>query len=145
MIYAVIDTNVVVSAVLSRLRSDANTAKILEYVFSGKVIPVYDQEIIEEYIEVLCRPKFSFDRKLIDLVVDHIRRVGISSDRLQSNEEFPDKDDIVFYEVTLSQLNKDEHTYLVTGNIRHFPAKSFVVTPKEFVEVVEKMISFELF
>ena len=137
MIYAVIDTNVVVSAVLSRLRSDANTAKVLEYVFSGKVIPVYNEEIIDEYTEVLSRPKFGFDRKLVELLVDHIRRVGISSDRLNSDEDFPDKDDIVFYEVTLSQLSRDEHTYLVTGNIKHFPAKSFVVTPKEFVEIVE--------
>ena len=137
MIYAVIDTNVVVSAVLSRLRSEANTAKVLEYVFSGKVIPVYNQEIIEEYIEVLSREKFRFDRKLVELLVDHIRRVGISSDRLNSDEDFPDKDDIVFYEVTLFQLSRDEHTYLVTGNIKHFPAKSFVVTPKEFVEIVE--------
>ena len=137
MIYAVIDTNVVVSAILSRLKSDTNTAKVLEYTFSGKVRPVYNGEIIEEYVEVLSRPKFKFDRKLVDLVVDHIRRVGISSDRLQSNEDFPDTDDIVFYEVTLSQLSRDEHTYLVTGNIRHFPAKSFVVTPKEFVEIVE--------
>lgn len=137
MIYAVIDTNVVVSAVLSRLRSDANTAKVLEYVFSGKIIPVYNEEIIEEYIEVLSREKFRFDRKLIDLLIDHIRRVGMSSDRLDSDEDFPDKDDIVFYEVTLSQLSRNEHTYLVTGNIRHFPAKSFVVTPKEFAEIVE--------
>ena len=137
MIYAVIDTNVVVSAALSRLRSDANTAKVLEYTFSGRVTPVYNEEIIDEYTEVLSRPKFGFDRKLVELLVDHIRRVGISSDRLQSDEDFPDKDDIVFYEVTLSQLSRDEHTYLVTGNIKHFPAKSFVVTPKEFVEIVE--------
>lgn len=137
MIYAVIDTNVVVSAALSRLRSDANTAKVLEYTFSGRVTPVYNEEIIDEYTEVLSRPKFGFDRKLVELLVDHIRRVGISSDRLNSDEDFPDKDDIVFYEVTLSQLSRDEHTYLVTGNIRHFPAQSFVVTPKEFVEIVE--------
>ena len=64
MIYAVIDTNVVISAVLSRLRSDANTAKVLEYVFSKEVISVYNQEIIEEYIEVLSREKFRFDRRL---------------------------------------------------------------------------------
>ena len=122
---------------MSRLRSDANTAKVLEYTFSGRVTPVYNEEIIDEYTEVLSRPKFGFDRKLVELLVDHIRRVGISSDRLNSDEDFPDKDDIVFYEVTLSQLSRDEHTYLVTGNIKHFPAKSFVVTPKEFVEIVE--------
>lgn len=136
MIYVILDTNVVVSAMLSRLRSDAATAKTLEYVFLGKVVPVYNDEIIDEYIEVLSRPKFRFDKVLINSVINHIRRVGISSDRLQSDEEFPDKDDIVFYEVTLSQLKKDEHTYLVTGNLKHFPMKSFVVTPREFVEIV---------
>jgi predicted nucleic acid-binding protein len=136
MIYVILDTNVVVSAMLSRLRSDAATAKTLEYVFLGKVVPVYNDEIIDEYIEVLSRPKFRFDKELINIVISHIRRVGISSDRLQSDEEFPDKDDVVFYEVTLSQLKKDEHTYLVTGNLKHFPMKSFVVTPREFVEIV---------
>ena len=136
MIYAVLDTNVVVSAMLSRLRSDAATARTLEYVFLGKVIPVYNDEIIDEYIEVLSRPKFRFDKQLISIVINHIRRVGISSDKLKSEEDFPDKDDIVFYEVTLSQLQKDEHTYLVTGNLKHFPVKSFVVTPREFVDIV---------
>ena len=135
MIYVILDTNVVVSAMLSRLRSDAATAKTLEYVFLGKVVPVYNDEIIDEYIEVLSRPKFRFDKELINIVISHIRRVGISSDRLQSDEEFPDKDDVVFYEVTLSQLKKDEHTYLVTGNLKYFPMKSFVVTPREFVEI----------
>ena len=60
MLYAILDTNVVVSAMLSRLRSDAATAKTLEYVFLGKVVPVYNDEIIDEYIEVLSRPKFRF-------------------------------------------------------------------------------------
>jgi len=36
MIYVILDTNVVVSAMLSRLRSDATTAKTLEYVFLEK-------------------------------------------------------------------------------------------------------------
>ena len=138
MIYAVLDTNVIVSAMLSRLQSDTATARTLEYVFLGKVIPVYNDEIINEYIEVLSRPKFNFDQKLINIVISHIRRAGIFLDRLQSEEDFPDKDDIVFYEVTLSQLQKNEHTYLVTGNLKHFPAKSFVVTPREFVDIVEK-------
>ena len=85
---------------------------------------------------MIFRVKFRFDKELINIVISHIRRVGISSDRLQSDEEFLDKDDVVFYEVTLSQLKKDEHTYLVTGNLKHFPMKSFVVTPREFVEIV---------
>ena len=137
MIYAVIDTNVVVSAVLSRLRSEANTAKVLEYTFSGRVTPVYNEEIIDEYTEVLSRPKFGFDRKLVELLVDHIRRVGISSDRLNSDEEFPDKDDIVFFEIVMSARTTMD-AYLVTGNMKHYPVRSYIVTPREMIDIIEK-------
>ena len=45
----------------------------------------------------------------------------------------PDPNDIVFYEVKMSK----EETYLVTGNIKHFPKKPFVVTPREMVEIID--------
>lgn len=45
----------------------------------------------------------------------------------------PDPKDIVFYEVALSK----EDSYLVTGNIKHFPVKPFVVTPTEMVKMME--------
>ena len=138
MIYAVIDTNVVVSALLSGLQTNTAPAKTLEYALFGKVIPVYNDEIIDEYLEVLNRPKFRFDKRLVNIVVSHIIRTGICSDRFPSDEFLSDKDDIVFYEVTLSQLQKDEHTYLVSGNLKHFPSKTFVVSPREFTEIVEK-------
>jgi len=38
--------------------------------------------------------------------------MGISSERVHSDEVFPDQDDVVFYEVALSK----EDAYLVTGN-----------------------------
>ena len=41
--------------------------------------------------------------------------------------------DVVFYEVTLSK----EDAYLVTGNIKHFPQKPFVVTPAEMIAIIE--------
>ena len=59
--------------------------------------------------------------------------VGLKLGRTTSFEGvFPDPKDVVFYEVTLS---KDD-AYLVTGNIKHFPQKPFVVTPAEMVSIL---------
>ena len=58
-IYAVIDTNVIVSALMSRHR-DSATVKILDYLYDRTIVPVYSDEILEEYASVLKRPKFNF-------------------------------------------------------------------------------------
>ena len=51
----------------------------------------------------------------------------------------PDPKDIIFYAVTLTTRDKD--TFLVTGNGKHFPAKSFIVTPAELMDILEKIKS----
>ena len=61
-IYAVIDTNVIVSALLSR-NHDSATVKVLDYLYDRVIVPVYNNEIIEEYEAVLRRPKFNFRKK----------------------------------------------------------------------------------
>lgn len=43
--YAVIDTNVLLSALLSK-NEDSATVKVLNAVFEGKIIPLYHQEIL---------------------------------------------------------------------------------------------------
>lgn len=53
-IYAVIDTNVLVSALLAK-RPDSASVQILERLFSGDIIPMYNEEIVAEYVEVLSR------------------------------------------------------------------------------------------
>lgn len=131
-IYAVIDTNVLVSALLPS-QGITNPAVILGEIMRGRIIPVYNDEIISEYVEVLSREKFHFRQTSIKTVVNHIKRIGLKVVRTKSWEEvFPDLKDVVFYEVTLS---KDD-AYLVTGNIKHFPKKPFVVTPAEMVAIL---------
>ena len=131
-IYAVIDTNVIVSALLSK-NSHSSTTIVYEAILDGLLIPVYNDEILKEYLDVLSRKKFPFakeDIQNIELLLTHI---GIKMDRTKANEEiFPDQKDVVFYEVALSK--KD--AYLVTGNIKHYPKKPFVVTPAEIVEIL---------
>ena len=131
-VYAVIDTNVLVSALLPSQKV-SNPTMVLREVFRGRITPVYNEEILDEYKEVLSREKFHIHQARIDTVVNHIKNTGLELERTKSWEGVvPDPKDIVFYEVTLS---KDD-AYLVTGNIKHFPQKPFVVTPAEMVEIL---------
>ena len=131
-IFAVIDTNVIVSAMLSK-KSDSSVIKVLNAVLSKRIVPMYNPEILSEYREVLARKKFRLPPLLVSSVIDQIEKQGISSERVCSNESFPDTDDRVFYEVALS---KDD-AYLVTGNARHFPKTRIVVSPSEMLDILE--------
>ena len=129
--YAVIDTNVLVSALLSS-NTESPTVVLLDMIVNRTIIPLYNEEIIQEYNEVLGRSKFHFTQERFDAVLKAIRS-GISADRTPTEWDFPDEDDVVFYEVALSV----DEAYLVTGNIRHFPPVSKVVTPAEMLQIIQ--------
>ena len=132
--YAVLDTNVMVSALLGASHM-SNPTKVMKAVTEGNLVPLYNQEIIDEYREVLSRKKFPFSSDLIESVLKVIVTNGLYLDRTTAIDEvFPDPKDIVFYEVSLSK----EGSFLVTGNLKHFPEKSFVVTPAEMIEIINK-------
>jgi putative PIN family toxin of toxin-antitoxin system len=135
-IYAIIDTNVIIAALLSR-HQDSATVQIIDHLYDRTIIPVYNDEIIEEYATVLSRPKFKFSEETILATLEAIQKGGIHAERISSNEQLPDPKDIVFYEVALSV----EDSYLVTGNIRHFPQKPFVVTPAEMLQIIRAIKS----
>ncbi len=133
-IYAVFDTNILVSAMISK-RSDTAVVMALDTLLAGEVTPLYNDEIISEYREVLHREKFHLPESLVDRVIGHIEKTGVQSNRVHSDEVFPDADDVVFYEVALSQ----EESFLVTGNTKHFPQTPIVVTPLEFLKKIGKI------
>ncbi len=93
--YAVIDTNVIVSALWSK-NGESSTVKVLNALFANKIIPLFNAEILEEYHRVLSRPKFPFKNETIVNTIKFIKDYGIHSERISSEEYFPDKDDIVF-------------------------------------------------
>ena len=64
-------------------------------------------------------------------MMEMILEKGIQLDRTKADEIFRDPKDVVFYEVALSK----EGSYLVTGNIKHFPKSPIVVTPAEFLSI----------
>ncbi len=133
--YAVIDTNVLVSALLSS-NDDAATVRVLEKLFGGEIVPIYSNEITNEYREVLQRRKFGFSPELVDYLLSAIEKFGILVDPTPSGVILPDMKDVPFYEVVLEK--RDDNAYLVTGNIKHFPKEPFVVTPRELLEIIEK-------
>ena len=61
--YVVIDTNVLVSAVL---KSHSVPGSIVELAFDGPIIPILNEAIEKEYREVLSRPKFHLPEDLIE-------------------------------------------------------------------------------
>ena len=130
--YVVIDTNVLVSSLLKR---DSIPAKILDLVISGIIVPLFNEEILEEYAEVLSRKEFGFLVEDIGKLLNFIVQKGLLLEKTAVQETLPDPDDAVFYEIVMS-ARKNRDAYLVTGNIRHFPAKNFVVTPREMLEIV---------
>ena len=46
----------------------------------------------------------------------------------------PDMKDLPFYEVVMEK--RDDGAYLVTGNLRHFPKETFIVTPRELLDLL---------
>ena len=133
MIKAVIDTNVIVSAYITK-NLEAATSKVWEAVLQCKLTPIFNDEILSEYSEVLHREKFGIPKHLIKWALDTIVTNGVRGERVLSDEFFPDQKDVVFYEVAMSK----EDAYLVTGNTKHFPKKPIVVTPAEMLEILQR-------
>ncbi|MBQ8667103.1 MAG: putative toxin-antitoxin system toxin component, PIN family [Lachnospiraceae bacterium] len=133
--YAVFDTNVLISSLLTR-KTDTATAKVVDAIAEQKIIPLYNEEIFEEYEEVLNRPKFPFSKERIERVLEMIRQYGVIVHPSPTGEVLPDEDDLVFYEVVMEK--RDDDAYLITGNIKHFPKRSYIVTPAEMMDLIEK-------
>ena len=93
--YAVIDTNVIVAALLSK-NSDAATVKILKELAGGSIIPLYHSEILAEYEEVLSRDKFPIAQTTVAKILGIVRRFGVQANPVQTDEIFQDLDDRIF-------------------------------------------------
>ncbi len=131
-VYAVIDTNVLVSALMSG-NPESNSLKIIRAITEEMIVPLYNDEILEEYSEVLSREKFHFLPEDIRDAINLLKEVGVESNRIEEHEDMPDPKDVVFYEVSLSK----DGAYLVTGNKKHFPIKTTVVSPAEMIAILK--------
>ena len=132
--YAVIDTNVIVSAMLN---PDSVPGSILRYAIAGIIVPLLNIDIFNEYCDVLNRKCFAFNQEEINPMLDFFREKGIMANRTETIEEFVDKKDVVFYEIALTGRAMSENSYLITGNLKHFPKKFFIISPREMLSIID--------
>ena len=128
-IKAVIDTNVLVSSFISK-NPNSPTVRIIKAITEGIFTPVYSADILFEYEEVLGRGHFNLDPSAISVLIQRIKEIGEAVSPIDSEEDFPDPDDKVFFCTALAGDAK-----LVTGNIKHYPPAELVVTPAQFCEI----------
>ena len=133
--YAVIDTNVLVSALLSRY-SDSATVQVMDRLLEGEIVPIFSEEILQEYNDVLKRKQFHFSPDIVDALLDYLRIHGQVIVPDSTGAVLPDRKDIPFYEVVMDK--QDEGAYLVTGNLKHYPRENFIVTPREMIEILDR-------
>lgn len=126
----VVDTNVLVSALWSK---DGAPARVLSMIISGSLIPCYDYRILNEYRDVLTRPKFQFSDGEVNSLLEWIIDNGRSVIAEPMNINFTDEADKKFYEVA-----KFCGAKLITGNMKHFPSDEMILTVSEFLEQYNK-------
>lgn len=114
----VIDTNIIVSALLSE---DGKAFQLLSDVLDGKYIVLISEEIFKEYEDVLSRDKFGFDSDIINFLLNWFRENAVWVEVLESDAPMKDEKDRVFYD-----LAKSCKARLVTGNIKHYPVDELV-------------------
>ena len=121
----VIDTNVLVSALLSR---QGNPAQIIDLILDRRLVFIYCTNIIVEYEKVLFRKKFNFNNELVRILINTLQYSGFNLEPRPSNIPFSDETDRIFYDTAANSK-----AVLITGNIKHFPKQNFVMTPTEFI------------
>ena len=89
MIYAVIDTNVLVSALITH-NPQSPTSKVVKLLLDGAFTPLYDYSMIEEYEEVLHRSKFRLLPGVADALISYIMENGIETPKVITPADFID-------------------------------------------------------
>lgn len=139
-VFAVIDTNVLISATLSHGNAPFS---ILQKIDEGNIIPVFDKRMLCEYYEVFHYPKFKdkISEDVFHALFVKIMKSGILlNDVEQTKIMLADQDDIPFFEVKCSSPELD--TLLVTGNLKHYPDDPYIVSPKELLVLMHQMDRF---
>lgn len=133
MITLVMDTNVLVSGLLS---PHSHSARLVRLIAEGLVRVAFDERILAEYREVLARPKFAFRPAQIEALLTQIEEEGLKITPLPIATRIPDPDDLPFLEVAFSA----KVDALVTGNKKHYPPKVrrgiHMLSPKQCLELI---------
>jgi putative PIN family toxin of toxin-antitoxin system len=128
----VIDTNVLVSAAL---KPAGLQRTVLLLAITKPARSYVSRPILEEYREVLARPKLHIPKGLRQQLLQLIRNRSHIVAPMQCLLVTSDPDDNMFLECA----DAARADYLVTGNQKHFPKfwkKTKIITPREFISLV---------
>jgi putative PIN family toxin of toxin-antitoxin system len=127
----VLDTNVLVSGLLSPSRPPADIVRMTS---AGTLQLCYDARILTEYKNILSRPKFGLELAHIEALLDQIKACGYSVAAKPLPKSLPDKEDEPFLEVAIA----GQAQCLITGNLKHYPAACRqgieIFSPADFLE-----------
>jgi putative PIN family toxin of toxin-antitoxin system len=126
MTRAVLDTNILVSALLQPL---GPPAQVLMLALSGSIQLCVSGSIYAEYEEVIKRTRFQRSDQIIAGTLQSIRDKGVWVRPTERVTACSDPDDDIFLECAVAASAE----YLVTGNLKHFPvswAATRIVTPR---------------
>jgi uncharacterized protein len=129
MIRVVIDTNVVVSAVLV---DEGPSAAILDLAVNRRILVFTSPALLAEYEEVLRRPRLKLSPSRIRGFMSVIRRTGRPVKRTLTLKISAHESDNRIYECA----DAGGADYIITGNSKHFPRAyraTQIVTPREFI------------
>jgi putative PIN family toxin of toxin-antitoxin system len=130
LIRVVLDTNIVVSAMLS---PQGPPGLILELAIHRDLEVAHTPRIVAEYRGVLARPRLALDPADVERVLNILETVGIPAIALPWPLALPDQADGEFLACAAAA-----GAILITGNLRHFPAASRreveVMSPRAFVD-----------
>lgn len=116
LVRIVLDTNVLISAAL---KPDGLEATVVNSVLSGRIEAWVTDEVWAEYEEVLARPKFAGVRGLSRRILDDLGSCVQRTTAAGVATGAADEDDNRFLECAQA-AGAD---YLITGNLRHYPAE----------------------
>jgi putative PIN family toxin of toxin-antitoxin system len=122
----VIDTNIFISAIIS---PTGNPAKIMSLVSYKELQLFYNIDILNEYKKVLAYEKLQIPIQTQIEAMNGINKLGMLIEPTTSKIPLPDETDRIFYDTA-----QTSGAILITGNIKHFPAESFIMTPARFIE-----------
>jgi putative PIN family toxin of toxin-antitoxin system len=128
--FVVLDTNIVVSAFLSRKKGydHSPSRQILNLVMAGRITACVCEEILGEYKEVLSRPQFNFNPEDVTVFINNFKAMAFVITPVLSTDAMIDEDDRVFFDTA-----QTAGALLVTGNIGHYPKSDTILTPAEFL------------
>jgi predicted nucleic acid-binding protein len=118
------------------ISSAGNEALLVMAINQGLVIPCFSLEILQEYSDVLLRPRFGFPSEDVDVLLDVLHRRGKLLDPVPISGVSPDPAD----DKSIACALTEKPDFLVTGNKRHFPQTGHmgarVVNAAELLEFI---------